>query len=226
MTVVVETTEIYAHDFHLAVFGSIRPILCAPEYVRRMRRHYYFDIEKILNWDEEKKNKLIDFLVEVVSAPNFYDEDFEFWLEEVERKLQELKEFEEFNRLKGYLERIDQKQREKIVDIAVNRIMSSIDTILREFVYQMPSVDEKSLKELFVVGSMLRVVRRLLEYYRRSRDKKILTLATVLILRFAAYVRGKIGINDLMRDMSISVGHLREKVLSDDTFRDIVCNMQ
>ncbi len=200
--------------------------MCAPEYVRRMRRHYYFDIERILNWNEEKKNKLIDFLVEVVSAPNFYDEDFEFWLEEIERKLQELKEFEEFNRLKGYLEHIDPKQKEKIIDIAINRIMSSIDTILREFIYQMPSVDEKSLRELFVVGSMLRVVRRLLEYYRRSRDKKVLTLATVLILRFAAYVRGKIGINDLLSDMSISASRIRERILSDDIFRDIVCNMQ
>jgi len=225
MTVVVETTEIYAQEFHSAVFGSVRPILCAPEYVRRMRRHYYFDIEKVLNWDEEKKNRLVDFLVEIVSAPNFYDEDFEFWLEEVERKLQELEEFEEFKRLKGYLERIDPKQREKIIDIAVNRIMSSIDTILREFVYQMPYVDEKSLNELFITGSILRVARRLLEHYRRSKDKKVIIPATILILRFAAYVRGRIGIDDLLSDISISANYVRNRIISDDIFKDIICNM-
>ena len=225
MTIVAETTENYAYDFHMAVFGSIRPMVCAYEYVRKMRRRYHKDIEKVLNWDEEKKNKLINFLVDVVSVPRAY-EDFDLWLEEIEKKLQEIEEFEEFNRLKGYFERIDSKQREMIVNIAVNRIMGYVDNILRDLVYQMRYADRESLRELFVAGSLLRVVKKLLESYRRYGNEDALSVATILILRFAAYSRGKISIDDLTWDTSSAVGYVKERILPENVFKDVVCSMR
>jgi hypothetical protein len=225
MTIVAETTENYAYDFHMAVFGSIRPMVCAYEYVRKMRRRYHKDIEKVLNWDEGKKSKLINFLVDVVSVPRAY-EDFDLWLEEIEKKLQEIEEFEEFNRLKGYFERIDSKQREMIVNIAVNRIMGYVDNILRDLVYQMRYADRESLRELFVAGSLLRVVKKLLESYRRYGNEDALSVATILILRFAAYSRGKISIDDLTWDTSSAVGYVKERILPENAFKDVVCSMR
>jgi len=113
-----------------------------------------------------------------------------------------------------------------IVNIAVNRIMGYVDNILRDLVYQMRYADRESLRELFVAGSLLRVVKKLLESYRRYGNEDALSVATILILRFAAYRRGKISNDDLTWDTSSAVGYVKERILPENAFKDVVCSMR
>lgn len=223
MSVVTETVEFYANDYHMMVLGSIRPIICTPEPIKKMRRHYYHDIEKVLKWDEETKEKLIDILTDVVSVQSFYHLDFKFWLDEIERKLKELREFEILQRLKGYLEHIDSIQRKRIIKMAVNRIISHIDTILRELILQMPYIDDKSVKESFIIGSMLRLIRNLLEVYLRIEDNHLLMVSTTLTLRFASYVKEKLTLSDIQKDISSCAKYLKSEPISDEVFREVIC---
>lgn len=228
MDIITETMEFYANDYHMTILGSVRPIICAPEYVRKMRRSYYSDIEKVLGWDDEMKENLIDVLTDVVSVPALYSADLHYYLDEVERKLEELKEFEEFKRLKGYfdyLKKTDPNQARKIIKIAVNRIISHIDTILRELILQMLYVDEDSVKELFIVGSMLRLIRNLLEIYLRKEDSRLLLTSTFLTLRFASYIKKKISLSDLQSDISFCVDLFKVEEISDEVLRDVVCSI-
>jgi len=86
MSVVIETVKFYSNDYYLTVIGSIRPLACTPEPIKKMKRHYYYDIESVLSWDEETKEKLIDVLTDIVSTPSFYNLDIHEWLQEVEKK--------------------------------------------------------------------------------------------------------------------------------------------
>lgn len=220
MTTVTETVKLYSDDYYLTVIGSIRPLACTPEPVRRMKRHYYYDIEKVLSWDEETKEKLVDVLTDIVSTPSIYNLDVQEWLQEVEKKIQEFSEFDILQRLKGYLEHIDPVQRRMLVRMAVNRIISHIDTILRELVIQM-SYENSPIKEIFVIGSLLRLIRNLLELYLRSENSQFLTISTALILRFASYIQGKIGLNDVQKDISYFSEYLKSEQIPEEAFRAV-----
>ena len=223
MSAVAETVKFYADDYYITIFGSLRPIICTPEPVKKMKRHYYQDIEEILMWDEETKEKLIDLMTDLISTPTFYNLDIHAWFNEIENKIQELKEFGILQRLKGYLEHIDPVQRRKLIRMAVNRIISHIDTILRELILQMPYEDYDSLKEIFIIGSLLRLIRNLLEIYLRSENSEFLTISTILILRFASYVQGKVTLSDIQRDISYFSEYLKFEPISEDVLREVLC---
>ena len=83
------------------------------------------------------------------------------------------------------------------------------------------SYKDSSIKEIFVVGSLLRLIRNLLELYLRSENSQFLTISTVLILRFASYIQGKIGLNDVQRDISYFSEYLKSEQIPEEVFRAV-----
>lgn len=85
--------------------------------------------------------------------------------------------------------------------------------------------EDDIIKDLFISGSLLRLINRLLNYFlnSNSNESEYLNTATILILRFAAFVKGKIARNDLMTDISMNSKHIRDidKVISNEDFKNI-----
>ncbi len=199
-----ETQEIiYDHftEINRLALIPLRPIFGAPDYIKRMRRSQYLrDIEAILNWSDDKKMKFLNILTDMVSVPYFSTEDYIHWYDRIEKVLDELKDFDELKNLKRYFESIDPNQRKKILQIALNRLHGDIETITR-WLYQSAQESKGSaekLKELTVLTGILRLISDLLEDKLSEEQLKV---AFVLVLRFVAYLLGKISLNDLMIDL-------------------------
>lgn len=215
----------YSMDFERWVFGSFRPSINVYEALKRARTDY-FEIERVLNWDDEKKEELLEFLTDIVSMPELYEEDFDSKIDEIEGKIGDLKEFEEFYRLKNHFDRmkLDPVQKKAMVNSAIIRLIGYTDLFTRKITYTMNEAQEDDIiKDLFISGSLLRLINRLLNYFLNSNESEYINTATILILRFAAFVKGKITRDDLMTDISMNTKHIRDidKVLSNEDFKNI-----
>lgn len=215
----------YSMDFERWVFGSFRPSINVYEALKRARTDY-FEIERVLNWDDEKKEELLEFLTDIVSMPELYEEDFDSKIDEIEGKIGDLKEFEEFYRLKDHFDRmkLDPVQKKAMVKSAIIRLIGYTDLFTRKITYTMNEAQEDDIiKDLFISGSLLRLINRLLNYFLNSNESEYINTATILILRFAAFVKGKITRDDLMTDISMNTKHIRDidKVLSNEDFKNI-----
>ena len=204
----------YSNEVSRIVLTPLRPIVGAPDYLRRMRRSQYLrEIRKILNWDEEKRLKFLDILTEVVSAPYFSTEEYMKWLERIEEKINELDEFEELKRLKGYLESIDPTQRKKILEISINRLYGDISVLMRE-IYQLMQKnkdDEYKLKELIVLKATLQLINDLIDL----DPEKNLDQVVMYTLRFVAYLMHKIDLRSLFYDLITGVDLVPRKYISE-----------
>jgi len=88
----------------------------------------------------------------------------------------------------------------EILQIVLNRLHGDIETITR-WLYQSAQENKSNtekLKELIVLTGILRLISDLLE---DKFSEEQLKAAFVLVLRFVAYLLGKISLNDLMIDL-------------------------
>ncbi len=201
---VTETQEIlYDHstEINRLAITPLRPVFGAQDYIRRMHRsHYIKDIITILNWDEGKKMKFLDILTDIVSMPYFSTVNYIQWHERIEKVLDELHEFEELKRLRSYFESIDPKQRDKIMQIALDRLHGDIETIMR-WLYRLAQEnkgDREKIKEITVLTGILKLVSDLLEDHISTEELKV---AVILVLRFIAYLLKKISLDELLFDL-------------------------
>jgi len=186
------------------VLIPLRPLFGAPDYIKKTRRgHYLRTIEAILNWDQEKKMKLLNMLTDVVSVTYFSIEDYIQWYNRVEEVLNELKEFEELNKLKSYLDSFDYNQKREIIEESVEQLKKGI-RIIEEKLYQLAKEvkdDNKRIEEILVVVGYLERVYDLLE---ESWNENKRMIAALLALRFVAYLQGKISLDNLVADLVLN----------------------
>ncbi|MFW6185278.1 MAG: hypothetical protein ACOC5C_01220 [Halobacteriota archaeon] len=210
-------------NFQNTLFGSIRPSINAYNKIKSLRQPLpKHDIDKFLNWDDEKKEKLIDFLTFV--AIEYTYEDLTIWLNEMEKKLGELDEFEDFYNLREQIERlkIDPQQKHGTIRDSVINLASYVDMFAMKIIRTMEMTEEDSeLEELFVSGSLLRNISKLLDSFLKSDKYELLNVASILILRFGAYVKGKLPLEELMVDISETRRYIKESTLSDEEFKAI-----
>ena len=82
----------YSDEVSRIVLTPLRPMVRVPDHIKKMRRTQYLrEIEKVLNWDEEKKLKFLDILTDVISVPYFSVEEYMKWLERIEERIDELR---------------------------------------------------------------------------------------------------------------------------------------
>ncbi len=193
----------------------LRPIVGAEREIARMRRKQLLRLlEKIKNWDNEKKLKFLDILTNIVSVPYFSIDEYMKWIDSIEKKISDLDDFKEIKMLKDLEMLIDYNQLKNIRKEAMQNLREDLEKFMKHIIFEIEkSEDYKKTEELIVLGSM---VQHLIDLIDQDYEKN-LAVISIFTLRIIAYLLGKINLDSLQLDL-MKLSHEIPKVYIGDEY--------
>ncbi|MCQ6254743.1 hypothetical protein [Methanocaldococcus sp.] len=191
----------------------LRPIVGAENEITKMRRKQLLRLlEKIKNWDDNKKLKFLNILTNIVSVPYFSIDEYMKWIEEIEKKISELDDFKEIVMLKNLEKLIDYNQLKRIREEAMQNLKEDLEKLLEQILSKIENLENsKEVEELIVLGSMIQHIIDLIEQdYERN-----IAVISIFTLRIVAYLMNKISLDDLQLDL-MKLSHMIPKVYVGD----------
>ncbi|WP_048197488.1 hypothetical protein [Methanocaldococcus sp. FS406-22] len=202
-------------EFGRLTLYPLRPMIGAENEIIKMRRKQFLRLlEKIKNWDDEKKFKLLDILTNIVSVPYFSIDEYMKWVDTIEKKISELDEYKELKMLKDLEKLIDYRQLKKIREEAMEKLKNDLEKFMNNICLNIEKLEnQEKIEELVVLGSM---VQHLIDLIEQNYEKNM-EIISIFVLRIIAYLMGKIDLDSLQLDL-MKLSHEIPKVYVGDDY--------
>lgn len=204
----------YSSELYRDTMRLCRPIVSGERIIKHTRAGVTVrSIDSVLNLSYGEQNDLLDFLTELVIDRKEKDKDWDKFMKSLVDKIMINQKFKaHFNALDNYFKKLDGTQRMQVLSLSINKLNCGIESIRREInnrlwdktadVQDLMIVDQVLYFFQNVINS-LPLGKRLKEGEKKQANKKM-GFCVYLILRLEAYRRGKISLDDLNDDLSLS----------------------
>lgn len=208
----------FSSDLFDGITMVMRPVIGGVDYLRYMRRSAVVqrELDKISQWDFEKREKLLDILTDFVSI-DAYDEEF---VDKLETKLSELNEFSEtFKHLEQLTKGLTGQQQSEIMRISLDKLNGKMFSIRNQISSKMWEKKEDA-NQLFILDQILYLTQKLIEralegLKKKGSNAKFLALIVFTLLKIEAFRRGKITLDDFQNYISeLSFLNFKEEPIS------------
>ena len=204
----------FSSEFYRDTMRLCRPIVSGESIIKHTKAGVTIrSIDKILNLSYEDQDNLLEFLTELVVDKRERDENWEKFMQSLIEKIMSKPAFKaHFDALESYFNKLNYTQRMQVLSLSINKLNCGIESIRREISSRL--WDKKAnVKELMVIDQVLyffqNVINSLptggrIKKSEKKRYNRIMGFSGYLILRLEAYRRGKISLDDLNDDLSLS----------------------
>lgn len=204
----------YSGELYQDTMRLCLPIISGERIIKHTRAGVTIrSIDKILNLSCSEQDDLLDFLTELVIDRKEKDKDWDKFMQVLIEKIISKPKFKAyFYALDNYSKRLNSTQRMQVFSLSINKLTCGIESIRREINNRLWN-RTANVQELMIVDQVLyffqnvinsvHLGKRLKESEKEQVNRKI-GLSGYLILRLEAYTRGKISLDDLNDDLSLS----------------------
>jgi len=201
------SSEIYRDTMRL-----FKPIISGEHTVKRTAAyHAVRPIDKIMNLNSQKQDKLLDILTDLVAIP--FESDWDEFIKKLNDKIRRDAEFKQyFDALDSYFDKLDRYQKTQVINLSLNKLNGGIESIRKEINDRLWSKDAQ-IEELMIIDQILYFMQNVLQsillgkFIKKNEKKKLehdLGFSLYLLLRLEAYRRKKIKLDELKKDLSSS----------------------
>jgi len=203
------SSELYRETMRL-----VRPIVSGENVVKHTPAGVTVrSIDQIMNLPYKEQDLFLNFLTELVVTKKKRDSEWEKFMQMLIEKIYSNEKFRtQFRTLEKYFKKLNDKQQLQVLHLSLNKLNSGIEGVRREINTRLWSVGA-NVQELLTIDQVFYFFQNLLNSIplgKKLNDlewKKInrrLGFGTYLLLRLEAYRRGKISLEDLNEDLSLS----------------------
>ena len=203
------SSELYRDTIRLC-----RPIVSGEGIIKHTRAGVTIrSIDKILNLSYREQDSFLDFLTDLVIDKKGNDEEWDKLMHSLIDKIIAKPNFKaHFNALENYFNRLDGTQKLRIINLSLNKLNCGIESIRREINNRLWT-QKANVQELMTIDQVLYFFQNiindlpLITKLKKSENKQFeqkMGFGFYLILRLEAYRRGKINLDDLNDDLSLS----------------------
>lgn len=203
------STQLYRDTMRIC-----RPIISGEHILKHTRAGVTIrSIEKILNLSYKEQDLLLDFLTEFVVERDIEDKDWNKFMKDLVDKIMSKPKFKaHFSALDNYFKKLNSIEKKQVLSLSINKLNCGIESIRREINNRL-WIKKANVKELMIIDQILYFFQNVIndiplsKKISKSEDKEIhskMGFSSYLILRLEAYNRGKISLDDLNNDLSLS----------------------
>jgi hypothetical protein len=191
-----------------------RPIVSGEHIIKHTRAGVTIrSIDKILNLSYKEQDLLLDFLTELVINRDTTDKKWDKFMTVLVNKIMSKPKFRtHFNALDNYFKKLNDTEKMQVLSLSINKLNCGIESIRREINNRL-WIKKANVQELMIIDQVLYffqnvindipLVKKLKQNEKKELNEKM-GFCCYLILRLEAYSRGKISLDDLNGDLSLS----------------------
>lgn len=203
------SSELYQDTMRLC-----RPIVSGERIIKHTRAGVTIrSIDKVLNLSYSEQDDLLDFLTELVTDRKEKDEEWDKFMQSLIDKIMSKAKFKaHFDSLGSFSKKLNSTQKMQVLSLSINKLNCGIESIRREINNRLWT-RKANVQELMIVDQVLYFfqnvinsvpLRKKLKESEKEQVNRKMGFSVYLILRLEAYKRGKISLDDLNDDLSLS----------------------
>jgi len=206
----------YSSELYRDTMRLCRPIISGERIIKHTRAGITVrSIDRILNLSYSEQDDLLNFLTELVIDRREENKDWDKFMQSLIDKIMSKPKFKtHFNALDSYFKKLNSTERMQVLSLSINKLNCGIESIRREINSRLWN-RTANVQELMIIDQVLYFFQNVInsvplgKKLKKSEKEQVnekMGFSGYLILRLEAYRRGKISLDDLNEDLSLSRG--------------------